>query len=337
MIHTLVQWWTFNDTATGFCHDVADFQGLSFKFSGAIGLVGSCATSLGLSSSQNTCTKVKTQTSLSNRKLEKGNFAILDKLRVGISQRTIRAATPWGTASKLKKIPKIGQIPLVFAAKCFVAWVLILCLFWMLEYLKFLIRTSLGFEATNGVAKRSPWHTLTHTHTKYPLHHSFCTRRLLHHTFHNLLHQTIFLRQVPSTPDTFYTQHFSDQKTFTPNNLSGHLRKKMSALHVVGKSFLPFSMFGSRWCDVAMVSERGADFSLALLLASLESTIFVCISWSRAFLLAFIETGHVKMHLFEFLHTSWGICVEQRRRRALVKWSLVWKCSSFLQFHWYLW
>lgn len=36
----ILWWWTFNDTVTGFCHDVADFQGLSFEFSGAIGFVG---------------------------------------------------------------------------------------------------------------------------------------------------------------------------------------------------------------------------------------------------------------------------------------------------------
>ena len=47
-------------------------------------------------------------------------------------------------------------------------------------------------------------------------------------------------------------------------------------------------MFGSRWCDVAMASERSADFSLALLLASSESMILVV-----QFLLACIETGDV--------------------------------------------
>ena len=34
-------------------------------------------------------------------------------------------------------------------------------------------------------------------------------------------------------------------------------------------------MFGSRWCDVALASERSADFSLALQLASSESMILV--------------------------------------------------------------
>ena len=74
---------------TGFCHDVADFQGLSFEFSGAIGFVGFVCHKFGGVFQSKNLYKVRAQTSLSNRKLEKGNSTILDKLRV-----TIRAATP---------------------------------------------------------------------------------------------------------------------------------------------------------------------------------------------------------------------------------------------------
>lgn len=176
------------------------------SFPGRSALWGSCATSLGVSSSQKTCTKVRAQTSLSNRKLEKGNSTILDKLRV-----TIRAATPWGIASKLKKLPKTEQIPLVFAAKCFVAWVLILCLpSECFNIFEFLIRTFLGFEATNGVAKRSPWHTLTH---KIPL-----TLQLLHQkTFTPYLSQP-FTPKNFFTPSAFDTRYLLHPTLFRPEN-----------------------------------------------------------------------------------------------------------------------
>ena len=79
----------------------------------------------------------------------------------------------------------------------------------------------LGFEGTNGVSKRSPWHIFFDT--RYLLHHRFCTRKLLHRIPFTTFCTKQLLRQVPFAPDTFHTHQFLHQKFFRPSSLRGHL------------------------------------------------------------------------------------------------------------------